>query len=972
MTASSDYFETSGGVLEAQDTERVVCFESASIDISSFTSVDVSVDVVENGDHEAADFVDVILVVDGVENLITNFNGLGSATHTLVGDIPDDGDFGSATVTGAATGSSLVVKICLINNAGSEQITLDNIVVEGSTAPITPTVAINEIHYNPAEPFTDTTEFVEIINYGANPVDLSGYTFPSGLGFTFPGGTSLAPGEYFVLAVNATAFNNFYGCAPDGDFSGALSNSGELLELADASGNIINAVDYDDNAAWGSDADGDGPSLELLDPTADNSDPANWDVSAVDGGTPGAMNGGFLNRCTPINVVINEIHYNSNDGAGFPDSEWEFVELYNPGPTSIDLSGWAVSDGEGSNTFPSGTTIGVDEYIVVAEDASTFSGASYQVFEWAGNFALSNSGDNVDLLDAGGNLFDQVNYDDSSPWPTAADGDGPSLELNDWQLDNDNGANWSATGPDNGTPGAQNSQVTGAGCTLELSLNEVDCESVGPGTTDDTYYAFVDFVGGGDDVYTIVPNSGTLSALSDDPDTDADGGLLLIEGIAEGTDLELTVTSTGGCDFSFSVKSPVCIPASPVVINEIHYNGLESNTDTTEFVELYNTGAAPVDLSGYTFSAGITFTFPSGAMIGAGEYVVVAVNAVAFENFYGCTPDYDFSGGLSNSGELVRLENGAGGLIDEVSYDDGGGWPTAADGSGPSIELLDPMSDNTDPANWAASLIDGGTPGAMNQGTGTGCIVIPNVALDYKNSENGESAITNRTIKPQLRIKNLDTQTLDLADFTARYYFTSDAVGPMTLTCLSSDAGCGNTLTSLMAINPAVAGADRYFEVGFSSGTIAPGQRVNTKTKIGNTANLSFDEADDFSFVGIITDHVFNPYVTLYYKGILIQGTEPDLGAGLRSIEPVELAEVAPLQVEAFPNPFANSFVVEFFEMPEAAYDLQLVNSVGQIVYTATSDAPSVKVSVENLPAGMYILRLRQGEVVSTTKLMKE
>jgi hypothetical protein len=60
-------------------------------------------------------------------------------------------------------------------------------------------------------------------------------------------------------------------------------------------------------------------------------------------------------------------------------------------------------------------------------------------------------------------------------------------------------------------------------------------------------------------------------------------------------------------------------------------------------------------------------------------------------------------------------------VIDAVTYSDGDPWPTTTDGTGPSLELMDPLADNNDPANWAASTASSGsTPGAVNSVATTG------------------------------------------------------------------------------------------------------------------------------------------------------------------------------------------------------------------------------------------------------------
>ena len=124
LTASSDFAITQGGALVFQDTDTEICFTSTIIDISACVTSDFSVYVSEIGTLESTDYVDVNLIVDGVSNPIINFNGLGDAMHSLIDN------FTAATVTQTGiVGSTIVVEICVMNNAGTEQILLDNIMV---------------------------------------------------------------------------------------------------------------------------------------------------------------------------------------------------------------------------------------------------------------------------------------------------------------------------------------------------------------------------------------------------------------------------------------------------------------------------------------------------------------------------------------------------------------------------------------------------------------------------------------------------------------------------------------------------------------------------------------------------------------------------------------------------------------------------------------------------------------------------
>mgnify|MGYP003325907632 CR=1 FL=1 len=121
---------------------------------------------------------------------------------------------------------------------------------------------------------------------------------------------------------------------------------------------------------------------------------------------------------------------------------------------------------------------------------------------------------------------------------------------------------------------------------------------------------------------------------------------------------------------SSSTSFPVAY--GKVVINEINYNAVESGTDTTEFIELYNHSASAVDLSGVKENNAIVFTFPAGASIAAGGYIVLAVDSTKFHNRYGSAPDYEWtSGALGNSGEDIELVDSSGARIDYVDFEDG-------------------------------------------------------------------------------------------------------------------------------------------------------------------------------------------------------------------------------------------------------------------------------------------------------------
>jgi hypothetical protein len=147
-----------------------------------------------------------------------------------------------------------------------------------------------------------------------------------------------------------------------------------------------------------------------------------------------------------------------------------------------------------------------------------------------------------------------------------------------------------------------------------------------------------------------------------------------------------------------------------VVINEILFDP-PSNEPACEFVELYNRGTAAVDVSGWRFVNGVDFTMPPGTTIPRDGYLVVAADAAWMRATYGPIPVVgDWEGRLSNQGELVRLADQWGNLVDEVDYLSGGNWPHWTNGDGSSMELQNPSMDNSLSSAWSDSDESAKTP----------------------------------------------------------------------------------------------------------------------------------------------------------------------------------------------------------------------------------------------------------------------
>lgn len=166
-------------------------------------------------------------------------------------------------------------------------------------------------------------------------------------------------------------------------------------------------------------------------------------------------------------------------------------------------------------------------------------------------------------------------------------------------------------------------------------------------------------------------------------------------------------------------------PGLTIVINEIMANPSTSET-TTEFIELYNTTGSPIDVQDWTIDDGGTAetiaTTPTtilangyGVIIDNDSTLSISPPAVELEG-----PDTTIcTGGLLNTGEVLTLRDNTGAMVDQVDYsdfDDRKNWSGDGPNDGPSLECINPLSDNSDGSNWAASTPASalGTPGAVN------------------------------------------------------------------------------------------------------------------------------------------------------------------------------------------------------------------------------------------------------------------
>src|SRR5258706_8595923 len=133
------------------------------------------------------------------------------------------------------------------------------------------------------------------------------------------------------------------------------------------------------------------------------------------------------------------------------------------------------------------------------------------------------------------------------------------------------------------------------------------------------------------------------------------------------------------------------IARAGVVINEIFYHA-PNDLDDVQWIELLNTGDAPVDISGWSLNQGKLFTFPKETAIPAQGYLVVALNPAQFRQHYTITAIGPLKRPLKRSGEQLELLNDKNERVDLARYKDHSPWPVSAHGYSASLERICPTA----------------------------------------------------------------------------------------------------------------------------------------------------------------------------------------------------------------------------------------------------------------------------------------
>ena len=161
-------------------------------------------------------------------------------------------------------------------------------------------------------------------------------------------------------------------------------------------------------------------------------------------------------------LIISELNYHpaspspAEVALGFNDpDDFEFIELFNPGSTTYDLSDVYFSDGVVFAFADSPVSeLGAGEYVLVVRNPAAYETRFGSGGPVAGEYSggLSNSGERVALSDSSG-LILEFSYGVSDPWPPSALDEGRSLQLIADNADPSLPASWRASSEVGGSPG---------------------------------------------------------------------------------------------------------------------------------------------------------------------------------------------------------------------------------------------------------------------------------------------------------------------------------------------------------------------------------------------------------------------------------------------------------------------------------------------------------------------------------------
>ena len=391
---SSDYIKVSNDLIEGKDTDNRGEWNSVPIDISGHSSVSVSIDFSESGNHEVTDTLAAYYALDGGALTAFETNGVNVDDFTSV-----------IASTEIPMGNSLQVYVHLKNNSGTEFLRFDNVVVTG-TAGNTPPDPEPTNHITNLD-FTAITATEFTVNW----TDATGENLPHGYLVKISNGAIVAPTDG-VAEVNSAFVINIAQGLQTASFNALTANTTYNVSIFPYS-NSEAVIDY---------------KLE----------PENYQLTTNEAVTSSV-------------VFISEIADPNNEIDG------RFVELYNHSNNAIDLSGWKLQRYTNNSTTASSPlnlsgTIGAHSTFVIGK-ANFLAVYGFEPNMNTNNSVVDSNGDDtIELInsnDVRADIFGVPGVDGSGTAHEFEDGraernvnistGNTSYTASEWTVDNDSG-----------------------------------------------------------------------------------------------------------------------------------------------------------------------------------------------------------------------------------------------------------------------------------------------------------------------------------------------------------------------------------------------------------------------------------------------------------------------------------------------------------------------------------------------------
>jgi cysteine-rich repeat protein len=416
---------------------------------------------------------------------------------------------------------------------------------------------------------------------------------------------------------------------------------------------------------------------------------------------------------TAGSLLITEIMANPK---AVGDSTGEWIELYNPGLTAVELVGLTVQVNTATHVISSATplTLQPHTYAILGRSTDqTLNGGINPTYVYPSALTLPNSAEFSINISANSKVLDSVLVNPSVlGWPPL--GNGNSYQLSNDKYDvtaNDDGANWCwglvpYGAGDLGTPDASN-QICGGpldsdGDTVPDATD--NCPKVANASQVDTDN---DAIG---DACDACPNQAAPGTV--------DGCVTLCGNATVDTGEECDDGNTKSGD-GCSNKCKIELANQGVIFSEIMNNASSGSSDNGEWVELYNPASAEVDLNGWTLqykSVKHVIKTAGGKTTIAGHGFLVLGRSGDLSKNGGAPVDYVYGTAwqMANDTGTLMLLMPDGTVVDGVTYANKAPWPISKQGTSAQLSANNmSATDNDSGTAWCLSKTTYGTIGKL-------------------------------------------------------------------------------------------------------------------------------------------------------------------------------------------------------------------------------------------------------------------